>query len=83
MIHVYQHAVRRYQERVCACSYEDAKAAILTARRGIEAAASIGCQVVRLACGARLVLEGENVVTVYGVDQLPRQLRNNHRSTVQ
>lgn len=75
MIHVSRHAIQQYQERVHPCPYAVARAEILTAKRGIEAAATIGCEVVRLASGARLVLSGENVVTVYGRDQLPRQLR--------
>lgn len=75
MIHVYNHAIQRFQERVRPCSAEDARAEIMTASRGIEAAATIGCQVVRLGSRARLILDGENVVTVFGADQVPRQLR--------
>lgn len=75
MIHVYAHAIQRYQERVRPCSAEDARADIMAAHRGIEAAAAIHCSVVRLASGARLVLDGSNVVTVYGRDMFPRQCR--------
>jgi hypothetical protein len=75
MIYVYPRAIHEYQERVHACSDDVARAEILCASRGIEAAATIGCQVVRLASRARLILDGENVITVYGADQLPRQLR--------
>lgn len=74
-MYVYRHAIQNYQERVQACSDDDARAAILSASRGIKAAASIGCEIVRLANGARLILHGEDVITVYGRDQLPRQLR--------
>lgn len=77
MIHIYAHAIQRYQERVHPCTSAVARAEIMTASRGIEAAATIGCQVVRLGSRARLILDGENVVTVYGADQIPRQL---HRS---
>lgn len=75
MIHIYAHAIQRYQERVHPCTDDVARAEILCASRGIEAAATIGCQVVRLGSRARLILDGENVVTVFGADQLPRQLR--------
>lgn len=79
MIHVYAHAIQRYQERVRPCSNAVARAEILAARRGIEAAATIGCEVVRLACGARLILSGENVVTVFPADEKPRQIRRPRR----
>lgn len=75
MIHVYAHAIQRYQERVEPVDKDTAKRRILSAARAIERAASFGCQVVRLANGARLILDGENVVTVYAKDQLPRQCR--------
>lgn len=74
-IFVYPHAIERYQQRVEPVDEATAKARILSAAKAIEAAASIQCQVVRLACGARLILDGPNVVTVYAAGQLPRQCR--------
>ena len=80
MIFVSPHALTRFQERVEPCSAADAHARIMGAARAIEAAATIGCEVVRLACGARLILDGSTVVTVYGPGQFPRQCRSSHRN---
>lgn len=74
-IHVSQHACLRYQERVESCTTAEARAHILDSSRAIEAAASIGCEVVRLGGGARLILDGLTVVTVYERHARPRQCR--------
>lgn len=76
MIRITDHAVQRYAERVEPCSLADARTRIMAAARGIEAAARIHCEVVRLGNGARLVLERSTVVTVYGRGVLPRQCRH-------
>jgi hypothetical protein len=78
-IHVYHHACERYQQRVEPCTLDEAKARIMAAHRAIKAAAGFGCSIVRLACGARLVLDGENVVTVFAPRQYPRQCKSPFR----
>lgn len=75
MIHVTDHACRRFVERVKPCSLEEAKAEILAHARAIEAAAKFACEVVRLGTGERLVLDGTTVITVYAPKTLPRQCR--------
>jgi hypothetical protein len=77
-VHVCHHAAERYVERVEPCTIEQAKDRILASSKAIHAAASIGCQVVRLACGARLVLDGLRVLTVYPRGDLPHQCRASH-----
>lgn len=79
MIYVYPHAIDRFIERVSPVSREEAKASILSHSKAIEAAAGFGCSVVRLDNRARLVLDGENVITVYGAEMRPRQCRNPYR----
>ena len=65
MIHVTNHAILRWQERIDAsATQEQAKAIILGASRAIETAAKFGCDTVRMGCGAKLVLQGNIVVTV-------------------
>lgn len=62
---VTRHAAQRYCERVDQrISLNEAYAAILTHSPAILAAGRFGCRVVRLGCGARLVLSGVTVVTV-------------------
>jgi hypothetical protein len=75
MIKVTDHACRRFAERVERCSLDDARLRILAASRAIEAAAAFGCEVVRMGGGARLVLNGLTVVTVYQRGTFPRQCR--------
>lgn len=75
MITVTHHACERFVERVAACSIDDARARILGSSRAIEAAAAFGCAIVKLGGGARLVLEGLTVVTVYERYAKPRQCR--------
>jgi hypothetical protein len=63
--HVTRHAAERWIERVNPCATLDqAKAEIRRHERAIVLAASIGCRVVRLSHRHRLILDGENVVTV-------------------
>jgi len=59
------HAARRWIERVDpAATLDDARAIIHTHDRAIAKAAAFGCETVVLGCGARLILDGANVVTV-------------------
>lgn len=80
MITVTPHAIARFQERVAPCSVETARERILAASHAIGVAAKFGCEVVRLGNGARLILEGEKVVTVYAAHTLPRQCRRSSHS---
>lgn len=58
------HAAQRYAERVAPVDPSDARLAMLAASPAIDCAARIGCDVVVLGNGARLVLDGDIVVTV-------------------
>jgi hypothetical protein len=77
-VHVSHHAAERYVERVEPCTIEQAKERILRASKAIQAAAAIGCEVVRLGCGARLVIDGLRVIAVYPRGDTPRQCRSRH-----
>ena len=79
-MHVYQHAIQRFQERVAPVTADEAKAEILRHEKAILAAAKFGAPIVKLPGRVRLILDGENVVTVYGRDMLPRQCRRNSAS---
>lgn len=76
MIWVSNHACQRFCERVRPCSIDEAKAAIMSHQKALEAAVKFGAEVVRCGDGSRLVLQGESVVTVYARGDMPRQLRN-------
>jgi hypothetical protein len=66
-IHITDHAIARYQERVePALNHGEAHAAILSHSKAIDAAVEFGAGTVILGCGARLVLCGCRVVTVLG-----------------
>jgi hypothetical protein len=75
MITVTHHACERFAERVEQCSIGAARDRILGSARAIEAAAAFGCAIVKLGGGARLILEGLTVVTVYERHARPRQCR--------
>jgi hypothetical protein len=75
VITVTHHACERFVERVAACSIDDARDRILGSSRAIETAAAFGCAIVKLGGGARLILEGLTVVTVYERHARPRQCR--------
>ena len=64
MIHVTEHAIDRYIERVAPVDRATAYAIIAAAERGVETAARFGASVVRTA-SAKLVLDGTTVVTVH------------------
>jgi len=60
------HACERYVERIDPrLSLAAARARIESSASAIEAAADFGCRVVRQGCGAKLILAGDHVVTVY------------------
>lgn len=74
-IHVTQHAVDRYIERVAPVTRDAAEAAIAAAERTIELAARFRAHTVRLGNGARLVITGVKqirVVTVLGPRMMNR-----------
>lgn len=59
------HAAERYIQRVDPrLDVFAARAALQGYARSVDAAARFGCDTVRIGCGARLVLDGEEVVTV-------------------
>jgi hypothetical protein len=76
MIHVTTHAIQRFQERVAACTIDEARSRILAHSKAIEAAAAFGCEIVRCGTGERLVLNGTRVLTVYAPHNLPHQCRS-------
>jgi N-acetylmuramic acid 6-phosphate (MurNAc-6-P) etherase len=68
-VHVTQHAIDRYIERVAPVAREEAYAAMACADAAIERARSFGANVVRIAGGAGLVITGTQdirIVTVLG-----------------
>lgn len=59
------HAAERWQQRVNpALTIAEASAAIMHAERAIETAATIGCHVVKMGNGAKLMVRDGRVVTV-------------------
>lgn len=77
MIHVTHHAADRWVERVSPqLSRDQAAAEIRDHTPAIVKAAEFGCTIVRLGNGARLILEGRKVITVYGRDM--RRLQSFH-----
>lgn len=69
------HAIQRWTERVEPISHDEAAERLMSCRRAVLAAESIGCQSVRLGNGARLVLQGATIVTVYPSDRRTRYFR--------
>lgn len=74
---VTEHAARRWIDRVHpGICQDDAMAEIASHGAAIRAAACFGSTCVKLGCGARLVLEGEAVVTVLAPGmRLPELMR--------
>ena len=62
MIHISQHAIERYQERIANVPDEVAREALSCP--AVIAAADFGASSVRLGSGVRIVLVGRSVVTV-------------------
>lgn len=78
-IHITYHAVQRWIERVEAVSFDEAVVAILRHTPAILTAIEMGCCCVKLGCGARLVLDGARVVTVYPRQPKSGSLQNGRR----
>ena len=64
-VHVTQHALLRYIERVERVTLAEARARIMSSEKAIIAAADFGCSHVLLPCRAKLALCGLHVVSVY------------------
>lgn len=61
-IHISDHALLRYLERVKGVNMAAIRAEMLSP--ALTAAVAIGCNTVKLGCGARLILHGHVVQTV-------------------
>lgn len=72
-LHVSNHAVLRYQQRVAPVSMEQARAALSST--AIQRAAEFGATYVRLGTGQRVVIQGSTVVTVQPADHYARQIK--------
>lgn len=72
MIHITHHACDRYRERVGLLSDEAIADRLDTP--AIQAAVAFGAGMVRLGCGARLVIKNGCVVTVLPRDHFARQI---------
>lgn len=67
MVHVTQHAIDRYIERIePTLSVDQARARIMASEGAIKVAADFGCRCVRTGIGAKSILVGDRVVTVIG-----------------
>jgi len=65
MVTITDHAAQRWVERVDpGATREEAASVMMAAERAINAAAEIGCHVVRMSNGAKLMIRGDRVVTV-------------------
>lgn len=70
MIQVTAHAAQRYVERVNPrLTPAEAETAILASARAIEAAIGFHARVIRLGCGAKLIIERDRVLTVLPPDR--------------
>lgn len=64
-MHVTPLAIDRFLERIDgSLTRAEAEAKMLTASVAVERAAAFGCRVVKMGCGAKLILKGTTVVTV-------------------
>ena len=71
-MHVSDHAIRRYRERVSPIDAEEARAAMMAHEPAVTIAARFGCDTVKLGNGVRLKLRGDVVATVLGNGKAPR-----------
>lgn len=71
-LHITNHAILRYQERVAPVSMEQARAILGSAM--IQAAAAFGARFVRLAGNQRVVIKDGSVVTVLPAGSYQRQV---------
>ena len=76
--HLTGHAIERYRERVEPIPDEAIRAKLSTP--GIRAAIRFGVRIIRLGCGAQLVIEQGKVVTVLGAHQRPKKFGNGYRN---
>jgi hypothetical protein len=72
-LHVSNHAVLRYQERVAPVSMEQARE--ILSSPAIQRAAEFGATYVRLGTGQRVVIQGQTVVTVQPATHYARQIK--------
>lgn len=73
-VHVTDHAVARYRERIAPVTAADARRVLQAAERACELAAGFGAHTVRLGNGAKLVLRGVGKIRIVTV--LPRNWIN-------
>lgn len=66
-VHVTEHAIDRYIERIAPIGRDQARAVMQSAEGIIQAAANIGVHTVRLGNGAKLVLRGTDRVRIITV----------------
>lgn len=76
--HLTAHAIERYQERVENVPAEEVRSRLSTC--GIRAAIAFGVRVIRLGCGAQLVIEQGRVVTVLAPHQRPKKFGQGYRN---
>lgn len=65
-LHITEHAIERYQERVANVSEADARIALSSP--AVTTAADFGAPYVKLGTGQRIVIEGGRVITVLPSD---------------
>lgn len=76
-VHVTEHAIDRYLERVAPVGREQARSIIQSAEPAFEFATRFGAHVVHLRCGGKAVLRRRDrihVVTVIGNRQIDREI---------
>lgn len=78
MPHLTGHAIERYRERVEFISDEAIREKLSTP--GIRAAIAFGVRIIRLGCGAQLVIEDRKVVTVLAAHQRPKKFGAGYRN---
>jgi hypothetical protein len=66
-VHITNHAIDRFIERVAPVSRAEAARIMLAAERAIETAAAFGGRIVRLPSGARLICRGKPQIRVVTV----------------
>jgi len=72
-LHITQHAIERYIERVAPVTPDEAREALDCP--AVRTAAQIGARFVRLHGGQRIVLQGCTVVTVMPAENYRKQVR--------
>ena len=76
-VHVTAHAIHRYQERVCACSDDDARTALTSP--AIRTAAEFGAAAVKLGTGQRVLIRDHSVITILPSEAKPWAIWNGER----